>query len=143
MSQSFIKKPGAGPLSALADTGVLRSHMEALNTRLAAEQPVVPLRLPVSADEWTVHAPTTIRDASGEVLAECSGHGRHSVEDEAVAAEIVRRVNAHDELVRELRNTAAFLQSACLVMLDSTARGMALAQVSAAQRVISKAGAAA
>lgn len=108
------------------------SHMEALNTRLAAEQPVVPLRLPVSAEHWNCHAATTLRDASGEVLAECSGHGRHSVEDEAIAAEIVRRVNAHEELVAALRDARGFLASDYTGRAGKDYTGGALTRIDAA-----------
>lgn len=56
------------------------------------------LPTPVKAVEWACHARTTIKDATGRVLAEVSGHGRHTDEDEMIAAEIERRVNAHDDL---------------------------------------------
>lgn len=64
------------------------------------------LHLPVAAVEWACHAPTTIKDASGKVLAECSGYGRHAAEDEAIAAEIVRRVNAYDRLQADVMTLA-------------------------------------
>jgi hypothetical protein len=88
--------------------------------------PVVLLQTPVLAVEWVCHAATTIKDASGKVLAECSGHGRHSVEDEALAAEIVRRLNAHDELVAILwtlidRNATIYAHEITLPMASHRA----------------------
>jgi phosphosulfolactate phosphohydrolase-like enzyme len=71
-----------------------------------------PVQVPVQAVEWACRAATTIKDASGKVLAECSGHGRHSVEDEAIAAEIVRRVNAHDDLLAASIAVAQFIGGA-------------------------------
>lgn len=59
--------------------------------------------LPVQAVEWSCHAATTIKDADGVVLAEIGGNGRRLLEDEAIAAEIVRRVNAHDDLLAAVR----------------------------------------
>lgn len=66
------------------------------------------LKLPVQAVAWACHAATTIKDASGAVLAECIGHGNSTAEDEALAAEIVRRINAHDELLAALVDMEAF-----------------------------------
>lgn len=61
------------------------------------------LNSPVKSAAWANHAATTIMDASGQVLAECSGHGRHGAEDAAIAACIVQRLNAHDDLVSALK----------------------------------------
>lgn len=64
-------------------------------------------QLPVQAVEWSCHARTTIKDASGVVIAECNGPASHPADRVAIAAEIVRRVNAHGELVSLARRWAA------------------------------------
>lgn len=66
--------------------------------------PVTLFQAPVQAVEWSCHAATTIKDANGVVLAEVGGNGRHSLKDEAIAAEIVRLVNTHGELLHALRD---------------------------------------
>jgi hypothetical protein len=65
-----------------------------------------PVRTPVQAVEWACQAAaTTIKDANGSFIAECcSGCGWNPTEDMAVAAEIVRRINLHDELLEALTN---------------------------------------
>ena len=77
--------------------------------QLKPKQPDAPMQTPVRAVEWSCHAATTIKDASGKVLAECSGHGRYVEEDVAIAAEIVRRVNAHDELLAACQKAVEWL----------------------------------
>lgn len=91
---------------------------------------------PVQAVEWSCHAATTIKDASGAVIAECSGNGRHTDDDVAAAAEIVRRLNANDALVQELRTTTSMLRAACFVVRDPESRRMVLEQVRDAERAI-------
>jgi hypothetical protein len=68
---------------------------------------------PWSVRAWTSHARTTIvQDIGGvvNVIAECGGHGRFSAQDEADAAEIVLRCNAHADLVAALRMARAQVQ---------------------------------
>lgn len=69
----------------------------------------VALQTPMQAVEWVCHAATTIKDASGEVIAECSGHGRYAAEDVAIAAELVRRINGFDELLTVARGVEHLL----------------------------------
>jgi hypothetical protein len=76
-----------------------------------------PFQLPVKAVEWNIHAATTIKDAAGNVLAECTGNGQHSDDAVRVAAEIEQRVNAHDELVavaRKFVDTIHTVENRCM-----------------------------
>jgi hypothetical protein len=75
------------------------------------------IKTPVQAVEWVCHAPTTIKDADGKVLAECTGQGQHSDDATAAAAEIARRVNAHDDLVAALRELMSFCEDSCVVRM--------------------------
>lgn len=56
------------------------------------------IKLPVMAVQWSCHAPTTIKDAAGDVIADIGGRGRSSAEDIAIAAELVSRINSGDSV---------------------------------------------
>jgi len=60
------------------------------------------LATPAQAVAWSCHAATTIKDAKGNVLAECGGNGRYSEEDELIAAEIAKRINCFQDLLNAL-----------------------------------------
>lgn len=83
---------------------------------------------PVHAVAWATHAATTIKDASGAVIAECSGHGRYSHEDAAIAAQIVAAMNAHADLIalarraEHLNPAAEEIGAGTLVQLVALAR---------------------
>lgn len=68
------------------------------------------MNTPVQALAWSCHAATTIKDAKGNVLAECSGNGRYSEEDELIAAEIVKRINCFDELLQAAQDFVAWAE---------------------------------
>lgn len=57
----------------------------------------------LEAVKWATHAATTIKNATGQTIAECGGHGGHSSVDEAVAACIVQRLNAYPRLAANLK----------------------------------------
>lgn len=63
----------------------------------------------------------------------------HSDDFVKEAREVLEAVGAPD-MLRELRKTADYLQSCCLVITDADTRGMALEQVRAARTAIGKAG---
>jgi len=67
----------------------------------------VNLATPAQAVAWSCHAATTIKDAKGNVLAECGGNGRYSEEDELIAAELAKRINCFDALLAALQTILA------------------------------------
>lgn len=64
---------------------------------------------PWHAEEWTCHAPTTVRAADGVVVAECAT-GRAIDNAIADAAFIVRACNSHDDLLAALREAVEQLE---------------------------------
>lgn len=78
------------------------------------------VQVPVQAVEWVCHAATTIKDASGAVLCECSGQGRHSDESAQIAAEIVRRLNLHGLLLEALTETGGALHGVATSLREMT-----------------------
>jgi len=96
------------------------------------------MNTPVQAVAWACHAATTIKDAAGDVIAECSGHGRHSADDEQLAAEIVRRINCHDDLLQALIQCRAVLVTAKADIKDKTAQSVLTRRIATASEAIAK-----
>lgn len=98
--------------------------------------PVAPIPGQLVARAWTSHAKTTIGhqlDSRFEPLANLGNFGRHNSDDEAYAAELVRRWNLHQELV-----------VACAGLLAMAESGVtSLGALRAGRAVIAKAGSAA
>ena len=113
---------------------------------MTTSRPLKPQAEPMNAP-WAHHLNKSdtgwvIRDSRGRVVCTGSWHSSSAAdfplraESEANAALIVRAVNAHRALADQLKATADYLRSACLVITDPESRAMAMAQVRASQTLV-------